>query len=324
MITMTPYQESLRGAPLIIDTDIGGDPDDSIALAVAARTAPELALVLTSDELGGERARFARYLLDVLGRPDVPVVAGRQLGRTTYFCIGGLTPSNVPSQTGDVVGAVGELAHATAGPVRWLGIGPMSNLADVLKAHPGLAGRLVVTQMAGALKHSDPRREEHNVRIDPAAAAAVLGMASGLRLVLSDVTFTAKIEVVPGHPVCWLLEAPGAAPWGEVIRYHMDRWFSHFHPGSMQHDALALSAALDLPFVGFATGHVLVDADGRMTRDPNGTEVRLSRSADYPAFMRWLEGALSGAHPAPATGDSTPAAMTQLWPEVSSRPVPGA
>jgi hypothetical protein len=61
---------------VIIDTDIGGDPDDAIALVLAARRLPELALVVTCDELGGERARFARHLLDLLGRGDVPVVAG--------------------------------------------------------------------------------------------------------------------------------------------------------------------------------------------------------------------------------------------------------
>jgi hypothetical protein len=39
---------------------------------------PELSLVLTSDERGGERARFARHLLNLLGRPEVPVVAGAE------------------------------------------------------------------------------------------------------------------------------------------------------------------------------------------------------------------------------------------------------
>jgi len=81
----------LATAPVIIDTDIGGDPDDAVALAVAALTVPELALVITTDELRGERARFARHHLDLLGRPDVPVVRGADLGNERYFCVDGLT-----------------------------------------------------------------------------------------------------------------------------------------------------------------------------------------------------------------------------------------
>lgn len=46
-------------APLILDTDIGGEPDDALALAIAAGL-PSLALVITSDESGGRRARLAR------------------------------------------------------------------------------------------------------------------------------------------------------------------------------------------------------------------------------------------------------------------------
>ena len=54
-------------SPMIIDTDIGGDPDDTVAVVAAARSVPELALVVTSDEYSGERARFVRHLLDVAG-----------------------------------------------------------------------------------------------------------------------------------------------------------------------------------------------------------------------------------------------------------------
>ena len=73
------------GLPVILDADIGGEPDDAMALVIAARELPELTLVVTSDEMSGQRARYARLLLDAAGRPDVLVVAGRQLSATPFF-----------------------------------------------------------------------------------------------------------------------------------------------------------------------------------------------------------------------------------------------
>lgn len=94
--------------PMVLDTDIGGDPDDAIALAAAARVVPDLSLVLINDETGGDipyggRARFARVLLDELGRGDVTVVSGHSVGGTRYFCVDPLVPAAVPFRPAGVV-----------------------------------------------------------------------------------------------------------------------------------------------------------------------------------------------------------------------------
>ena len=195
-----PFGPTVPAGPLIVDTDIGGDPDDAIALVAAARTTPALALVTTTDEQDGQRARFARHLLDLLGRPNVPVVPGPD-ARSSYFCVDGLVPRSVPTPPGRVVDAVSGLCRATDGPVRWLGIGPMTNLAAVLTAHPDLANQLHITQMGGALNYRHPDRAEHNISLDPDAAHAVLARAHRLRLVVSDITFTPQIEIAPGSPI---------------------------------------------------------------------------------------------------------------------------
>ncbi|MBP2476134.1 pyrimidine-specific ribonucleoside hydrolase [Crossiella equi] len=287
---MGPHTEA-PGLPLVIDTDAGGDPDDALAL-VAAATVPELALVLTGDELpGGGRARFVRHLLDLLGRPDVPVVAGRDLGNTRLDCIRALVPAEVPAQPTDVLAAVSSVC---TGPVRWAGLGPMSNLADVLTERPELTDRIVLTQMGGALHYRDPDRAEHNVRVDPAAARVVLARAVRPRFVLSDTTFRPELEIRVASPVHQRLAAPAAPPWAGLLAAHLAQWFTRFHPGTVQHDALTLSAALRLPFVPFATDRVVLDGIGRMRQAPEGTEVELSGRADHEAFLPWLLGHLDG------------------------------
>lgn len=160
--------------PMIIDTDAGGDPDDAVAIVAAARSVPELALVLTSDEYEGERARFVRYLLDLAGREDVKVVAGTDLGNSRWYLVDGLVPGDVPRQQGDLVSAVAEVCASAAGPVRWVGMGPLSNLARVHAEQPELVARLVVTQMGGAIKYRNPSRAEHNFRVDPGAVIRML------------------------------------------------------------------------------------------------------------------------------------------------------
>lgn len=283
-----PFPAPANRAPLIIDIDIGGDPDDALAVAVAARRVPELALVVTSDERGGDRARFARHLLDQLGRPDVPVVAGAQPGETRHFCVDGLFPADAEVATSDVAAAVDRVLSGTEGPVRWVGMGPATNLAAVLRARPDAVERLRVTQMGGALQYRDPERAEHNFRLDPTAAAEVVATARRLRLVISDVTFRPELEVTASSPVYEGLAVADAPAWARTLREHLDRWFAMFHPGTIQHDPLTLSVALGLPFVDLDLTRVTVASDGRMRADPEGVGVFLSRAADYEAFMRWF------------------------------------
>ncbi|WP_239029110.1 nucleoside hydrolase [Pseudonocardia acidicola] len=302
--------EDLREAPIIIDTDIGGDADDALAVAAAARHQPRLALVLTCDETRppvghGQRARFARFLLDALGRTDVAVAAGPAVWDTRYYCVDGLTPDPVPLAPDDVVAAVRAACAGTEGPVRWVGMGPLTNLAHLIEVAPELVGRLRVTQMGGALNYRHPDRAEHNIRLDVAAAHRVLAAVAAGELrapefIASDVTFTPALQVTAEHPIYRALAAPAAPPWASILVAHLDRWYAGWHPATIQHDALTLSAALGLPFVDSAPVAVALDAIGRMSEDPaDGVPLRLSRAADHPAFMTWLGRALD---PATAAG----------------------
>ncbi|MFJ5991203.1 hypothetical protein [Lentzea sp. NPDC092896] len=150
-----PFPPSQEGAPLIVDTDVGG-PDGAVALVVAA-TEPALALVITAND---GRARFVRHLLDRLGRTDVPVVAGPVLH----------AESPRPAE------AVARVVASADGPVRWAGLGPATNIAALLTGNPALAARLVVTQEVSV----------PNFRRDPAAAKALLTGGNLPKLVLPD------------------------------------------------------------------------------------------------------------------------------------------
>lgn len=304
-----PWPEDLRRTPVIVDTDIGGDADDAVAVAVAARRVPEFALLITSDEVRGQRARFARHLLDLLGRSDVRVVSGASLGESRYYCVDGLTPSTVSDQPTDVIAAVREVCGATPGPVRWVGMAPLTNLARVVADAPEEASRLRVTQMGGALRYRDPSRAEHNIRLDVPSARQVLdavarGVLAAPEFVASDVTFTPEIEITRDSLLYRQLRDQQAPPWAHLLAEHLDRWFAGFYAGTMQHDALALTAALDLPFVDSDQLAIEMDAIGRTTEAQlgQGTRVQWSRSAEYEPFMNWLNASLTNPAPVQLSG----------------------
>ncbi|MET9273161.1 nucleoside hydrolase [Kribbella sp. NPDC003557] len=289
----SPGAPAIARAPMIVDTDAGGDPDDAVALVAAARLVPELALVVTSDEYGGERARFVRWLLDLVGRPDVRVVAGSDLGNRRGWVVGGMCPADVPQQESDVVAAVSEVCAATEGRLRWVGIGPLSNLATLQREQPELVARMAVTQMGGAINYRHPDRAEHNFRADPAAAIGLLPTLERwgpARFVMSDVTFHPAMEVTTESPVYQRWAAPDASPWERVLREHFDRWTAKYP--AMQHDSLTLAAAMLWPGVRFVRERVALDGIARMSLAEDGIEIAMSISADYAAFMAWLERAL--------------------------------
>jgi inosine-uridine nucleoside N-ribohydrolase len=295
-----PWPDDLGKTPMIIDTDIGGDADDALAVAAAARRIPELALVLTGDEVDGERARFARHLLDLMDRRDVVTVAGASLGGSCYYCVDGLIPDSVPRQADGVVEAVRQVCAGTDGPVRWVGMAPLTNLARVLAEAPELAAQLRVTQMGGALRYRNPESAEHNVRLDVPAAHAVLdAVGSGAlgmpEFVASEVTFTPAMEVTAASPLYQWLREPDALPWARLLADHLDRWFEGFYPGSIQHDALTLTAAMDLPFVDSDRIRIEMDDRGRTTqaREEAGAILRWSMAATYQPFMDWLAESLT-------------------------------
>src|SRR5438067_3017860 len=62
---------------VLLDTDIGDDIDDALALALALRS-PEIELQAVTTVFGDThlRARLAQHLLRVFGRDDIPVAAG--------------------------------------------------------------------------------------------------------------------------------------------------------------------------------------------------------------------------------------------------------
>jgi pyrimidine-specific ribonucleoside hydrolase len=173
--------------PVIVDTDMALDDARALVL-LAVSPQIELGAVVTSDgsasPLAG--ARSARRILHFLNRDNVPVGVGRALNvpppswRERAEALG--WADLPPAPTNPLPSAVTVIEQAladTKGPVTYVCLGPLTNLADALRRMPAIRSRLAMVWFYGAPPGDTP--DGWNVERDPAAARAVF--ASGLPLV---------------------------------------------------------------------------------------------------------------------------------------------
>jgi inosine-uridine nucleoside N-ribohydrolase len=141
---------------LHIDTDIGGDIDDFCALALALNwPGTELVGVTTVAEHKGKRAGFARYVLKLAGRDDVPVAAGADASLERDRLWQGLPdeaaywPEPVEPLPGPIDRALDLLESNITEGATVVTIGALTNLALLERHSPGILGRANLFTMGG-------------------------------------------------------------------------------------------------------------------------------------------------------------------------------
>ncbi len=195
--------------PVILDTDIGGDIDDTWALAMLLKS-PELDLKLVVTDTGDTtyRAKVAAKLLEIAGRADVPVGIGLVEGAEEPAGAGDAHPdtqvqpqapwvegydlAQYPGQVHqDGVGALIDTIMGTSEPVTLIAIGPVPNVAEALKREPRIAERVGrVVGMHGSVRvgyggGSIPNAE-YNVVADVPACRAMFGASWPITLTPLD------------------------------------------------------------------------------------------------------------------------------------------
>jgi len=193
----------VRPKPVILDVDPGHD--DAVAIMMACGS-PGLDLLAVTTVAGNatlpKTTRNALRVLSLIGRTGVPVAAGasgplvRDL-RTAEDIHGesGMDGPEIPEATfePDERGAVELLADTlrdASEPVALIPVGPLTNIAALLRRHPDLKGKISrVSLMGGSmgLGNTTPAAE-FNIYVDPEAAREVF--ESGLQITMSGLDVT--------------------------------------------------------------------------------------------------------------------------------------
>lgn len=142
--------------PVILDTDIGADIDDTWALGLLEKC-PELDLKLVVTEMSDPayKARLTCKLLERTGRADVAVGVGIPAGEQQQWqasWLGDYALSDYPGKVyTDGVGALIDCIKESDEPVTILAIGPVPTLAAALERDPSIAKNARICGMQGSI-----------------------------------------------------------------------------------------------------------------------------------------------------------------------------
>jgi inosine-uridine nucleoside N-ribohydrolase len=152
---------------VVVDNDWSGDPDGLVALAhhllsptnrVVAVTSSFINPVFGVPEGATDGAVLARELVDLIAAPESPPV---HAGSNGPF-------GDSASAAADAI--VAEALRDDPLPLFLVCAGPLTNVAQALQQEPGIAQRLTLVWIGGAL---DPAAAEYNRDTDPRAAEFV-------------------------------------------------------------------------------------------------------------------------------------------------------
>jgi inosine-uridine nucleoside N-ribohydrolase len=203
LMTSPPTADAGASAkiPVILDTDIGSDVDDAFALALALAS-PELDVraITTVGSQADARAGLVGRFLASAGLGPVPLGSGRppqpELAVDRQVQYGGPAAGGPPRPA---VALMAATLRAGAGKTTVLALGPLTNVARLLKEHPELHGRIErIVVMGGSVRRGyegkAPPEVEWNIKGDVAAARAVFEAGLPLTVVPLDATATVRLD----------------------------------------------------------------------------------------------------------------------------------
>ncbi|MDQ4044097.1 MAG: nucleoside hydrolase, partial [Chloroflexota bacterium] len=281
---------------VILDTDIGTDVDDCLALAMLLGS-PEINLVGVTTVYGDValRARMVRKLLHLRGRDDVPVSEGvRQplvRNRPVYWPGHegvGLLEAGDEERFGQgpdqhAVDFLIERVMRAPGEVHLLAVGPLTNIAVAMIREPGLASNLAhLTVMGGYIAPWTGGRgaAEHNILSDPEAARVVCASGAPISLVPLDVTLKA---VITREGVTAIRRA--GTPFHDAVADQVMRYppFEDRGGQTFLHDPLAAAAIVRPELLEWHELAVDIELAGRLT---TGMTVARQPGPETPATAR--------------------------------------
>ena len=299
--------------PILIDTDAG--TDDLMAIAfLASEPSIRIDAVTVVNGLAhpDAGAKNVIRLLDLAGRKNIPVFAGRDTPlqgkaefpaewRKTSDDLPGVTlpaPSRQP-ESKPAADYLIERLRDQSRPVRILALGPLTNLAEALKREPSVAGAIEeLVIMGGALRvpgnlgdgglfKTNNTTAEWNIFVDPLAARIVFRSGVPIRLIPLDATN--KVLVDPAFLAKF--QSGARSPLARIVAQVLETDRAFIQAGYFYAwDPLAAVALLHPAVVKTTNLHIDIRQDGpeegRTVQTPGRPNARVAVDADGAAWRK--------------------------------------
>ncbi|SEO61993.1 nucleoside hydrolase [Paenibacillus sp. OV219] len=286
---------------IIIDTDIGDDIDDALAIAFALES-PELEVIgiTTVFKNVTARAKLAVNLLRMAGRADIPVFAGIGSPILNKVDVKEIPNQYAEEKDGHVDGFgtkaidfIIDTVMSSDGDITIVPIGPLTNIAIAILKEPELKHKVKEIVMMGGCFYS--HLSEWNIRCDPEAARVVFESGIPIKAVGLDVTVEC---VLTKEDVDRLLTSPkkSASYLPEVLTRWQQVVTDHY---PMMHDPLAICAIFDDNLLEWQQDDIVVETQGEFTRgatynksalywrgDADKSVIRAAKKVDAEAFIK--------------------------------------
>ena len=271
--------------PVILDTDIGGDIDDTWALAMMLKC-PELDVKLVVSDHGDTayRAKLIAKLLEVAGRTDVDVGIGvwqplaRKHKRQSDW-IKGYDLRRYPGRVHkDGVDAIIRTIMTSKAPVTVICIGPMPNIGEALKREPRIVRKARFVGMHGSLNwsHAADHRPiaEYNVVTDIPACQRVF--TASWEKTITPLDTCGKVRLT-GRRYAAVAKSRDPLARAVIANYQawqkQGGWVKEKDRSSILFDCVAVHLAFSTRFLQMKRMGVRVTDDGFTVADPKAAKV---------------------------------------------------
>jgi len=266
--------------PVILDCDPGHDDALAILLAAANPAVNLLAITTVGGNQTVEKCTInARRICSAAGITDVPIAQGAAEPLRGGLHIGeyvhGVSGLDGPSWGEPTVGTceqsafdlIVDLLRQHPEPITLVPLGPLTNIALVLKAHPELRPRIrEIVLMGGSTERgNDTPYAEFNIRVDPDAADIVF--RSGVPVTMCGLNVTHKALATPEVLARFsALETKMGDLCVELLTFFSASYLRTWGFASPPlHDPVAVARVIDPTLVECVAAPVAVETMGRYT-----------------------------------------------------------
>ena len=261
---------------ILVDTDLGGDVDDAIALSLALNS-PEIDIVgITTVYSAAEwRAGIIRKMLEAYRRTDIEISLGAEKP-----LIGRWSEDRITARQSWPEGTIRTAAcdyiidqSEKHDDLCILAIGPLTNVALALAKAPWIAEYTRIVLMGGCITKAQP---EWNIKCDPEAARIVF--ESGIPITMIGLDVTNRCSFNSGH-----IERIKAAnnERTDLLHEMIQKFIRDFKYLPILHDPLALASLIWPDILTFEEKNILIETKGELTR---GITVDSSRNGEPNAM----------------------------------------